>query len=113
MLGIERLSLFRAVENLKKKMGENLVLVIAFGSRTRGDFHGESDMDVLVVVRKRNYEVLREVIGIFVDEEEITGIPYSVIVRDIANFEKEKASKTPFFRNILKEGKIVYGKITS
>lgn len=112
MLAIEELSLSRAVENLRKEMGDNLVLVIAFGSRVRGDFHGESDFDVLVVVKKRNFEVLEKVIEIFMEEEERTGVPFSVILRDEENFEKEKTLMTGFFINILREGKVIYGKIT-
>ncbi len=112
MLVVEKLSLSRAVENLLKLMGDNLLLVIAYGSRVRGDFHGESDFDILVVVKKKNFEVLEKVIEIFMEEEEKTGIPYSVILRDEESFEKERALRTGFFTNILNEGKVIYGKIT-
>lgn len=36
---------------LQKKFGSRLVLLKLFGSKARGDFHQESDLDILVVVR--------------------------------------------------------------
>mgnify|MGYP000033855400 CR=1 FL=1 len=66
---IEKEAIRRATERLREVLGENLVAVVAFGSRVRGDFHGESDLDVLIIVRNRNFEVIEEVVKIF-DEEE-------------------------------------------
>jgi len=37
---------------LIKKFGSDLVMIKLFGSKARGDFHQESDIDVLVVIRK-------------------------------------------------------------
>lgn len=54
MYKIEEKSLSRALKKLRRLFGENLILLAAFGSRVRGDFTGESDLDVLVVVKKRN-----------------------------------------------------------
>ncbi len=112
MFAIEKLSLSRAVKRLKKEFGSDLFLVVAFGSRVRGDFCGDSDFDVLVILKKRNFKILDKVIGIFMEEEEKTGIPYSVILRDLKSFEKERAVKTGFFRNIMEEGKVIHGEIT-
>lgn len=50
MFNTEKESLIRVTSELKKTLKERLKAVIAFGSRVRGDFHGESDFDVLVVV---------------------------------------------------------------
>lgn len=111
MYKIEEKSLSIVLKKLKKLFGKNLILLVAFGSRVRGDFHGESDFDVLVVVKKKNYDILRKMIDVFYEEEEKTGIAYSVIIRDEETFEKEKKFKTGFYFNILYEGRVIYGKI--
>ena len=113
MLILEKESLSTITTKLQKALGDNLILVVAFGSRVRGDFHGESDFDLLVVVDRKNYNLLREIVDILYEEEEKTGIPYSIILRDRKSFEMEKRFKTGFFMNLLQEGKVLYGKINS
>ncbi|TSC94310.1 MAG: Uncharacterized protein Athens101428_353 [Candidatus Berkelbacteria bacterium Athens1014_28] len=41
-------------KELKAKLGDKLISVILYGSRARGDFHDESDMDLLILTSKRN-----------------------------------------------------------
>lgn len=57
----------RYVAALERRYGENLVSVVLFGSRARGDAKPESDIDVLIVVRglprrpTERYDGLRDV----------------------------------------------------
>lgn len=113
MFKIEEDSLKIVTERLKSLLKENLVAVIAFGSRVRGDFYGESDFDVLVIVEHRDYEIIKKVVDLFYEEEERTDIQYSVIVKDKETFEKERFYNTGFYQNILDEGRVFYGKIAS
>lgn len=109
----EKESLSRVVEKLKNVLGDNLLTVVVFGSRVRGDFHGESDFDVLVILKRRDYNALGVIIDLFYDEEERTGITYSVVVKDSETFDREKNYGTGFYRSILEEGKVLYGKIAA
>lgn len=106
----EKDSLERATERLKSELKDNLVSVIAFGSRVRGDFHGESDFDLLIIVKERNPHVVEKVIKVLHEEEEETGIPFSPIIKHLESFEKEKAFNTTFYRNIKREGMVFYGR---
>lgn len=70
MLKTEEKSLKRVTKRLKNFLGENLITVIAFGSRVTGDYYEESDFDVLVVVKERDYNLIKAIIDIFLEEEE-------------------------------------------
>jgi predicted nucleotidyltransferase len=57
MFSFEKDAIKRATESLKAVLGDNLVAVVAFGSRVRGDFNEGSDFDILVVVKKRTFDI--------------------------------------------------------
>ena len=42
--------------SLSQKMRDNLVGLYLFGSKARGDFHADSDIDLLVIVRQLDAE---------------------------------------------------------
>jgi predicted nucleotidyltransferase len=89
---------------LRKKIGDRITGMYAFGSRVRGDHGAWSDLDVLVVVRERTPAIAHEIIGIFVEEELNTGIPFAPVIKDIRSFEQEKRYHSPFYENIVREG---------
>jgi Nucleotidyltransferase domain. len=110
MFSEEKKALKRITDKLKKALGVELISVIAFGSRVRGDFRGNSDFDVLVIVRQRSRDIVDKIISIFNEEEIKTGIPFSPVVKSKELFAKEKKFNTAFFRNIKNEGRLLYGK---
>jgi len=109
MFSFEKDAIKRSTERLKEVLGDNLIAIVAFGSRVRGDFDGDSDFDILIVVKKRASDVIDEAIDVFSDEEDRTGIPFSVVVKGIDSFEKERTYNTTFYRNIKREGVVFYG----
>jgi predicted nucleotidyltransferase len=110
MFAFEKESVNRITKKLKRMLGKELVTVIAFGSRVRGDFVEESDFDILIVVKKRTFAIIDTINHLFMNEEETAGIPFSVIVKAADLFEKEKTYKTIFYRNITEEGLILHGR---
>lgn len=110
MFKAERQALKKITAKLKHSLGDELIAVVAFGSRVRGDFTGESDFDVLIIVKDKTSDVLSKIIDIFQEFELKTSIPFSPIVKSLNAFEKEKTYKTGFYRNIESEGLLLYGK---
>lgn len=104
MYAHEKKVLKRIKEQLIERFLDRIVSIYAFGSRVRGDHDEWSDFDVLVVVRDKTPEIESEIIGVFVDEEIESGIPFSPIIKDIKTFEMEKEFKTSLYKNIFKEG---------
>ncbi len=81
--------------------------VVLFGSRARGDFHEESDWDVLVLVDKdeKDYNFRRKIRKALLRlelkfDQAITGI-----IRNKIFWQKLKL--TPFFSEIQKDGVIL------
>ena len=109
MFSLEKDSISRATQKLRDTLKDNLITVIAFGSRVRGDFTGESDFDILVVVRERDVKIIDIVNEVFGEEEDNTGIPFSAVIKTLDTYEKERAYNTTFYRNLKKEGVTFYG----
>lgn len=84
--------------------------MIVFGSRVRGDFTGESDFDVLIIVREKDVRTETALIEFFGKQEDLTAIPFSPVIKDRKVFEKEKRYKTGFARAIEEEGITIYRK---
>lgn len=89
---------------LKKNRPQAIIL---FGSAARGEARQDSDVDILVIckTRKDYFERVREVrAGVR------TNVPLDIIVLTPKE-AKELPKKNSFFAQILKEGKLVYGRI--
>lgn len=78
--------------------------VVLFGSRARGDFHDESDWDVLILVDKdeRDYKFKNKIRDVLFELELKSGEAITSIIRNKA-FWKE-ISVTPLYRQIEKDG---------
>ena len=109
MFSFEKKAVKRATEKLKKLLGDNLLTVLVFGSRVRGDFSAESDFDILVVVKKRTFGIIDTINEVLSEEENKTGIPFSVVVKGMESFERERRHNTSFYRNIKREGIVLHG----
>jgi uncharacterized protein len=109
MISIEKKSLHEITTKLVKLLGDDLKVVVAFGSKIRGNSVQDSDFDILVVIKQRTFSVIDTINALFLQEEKNTGIPFSVVIKSQDTFLKEKTFNTPFYRNIKNEGLLLYG----
>lgn len=70
-----------------------------------GGFEWDSDLDVLVVINKRDLSIENEIRKIFYDDP---FSPYSVIVMDKELYKRHEILNTPFLNNIRRDGKVFY-----
>jgi len=100
----ERDVLAEFLSRLRERCGDQIVHVWLFGSKVRGDFDEESDVDLLVVARDGS-DALGEVIG---------GIAYALSLEhgvllcehvvSAWRFAQMRARQEPLYRNVVREG---------
>lgn len=85
--------------------------IILYGSYARGDYTDESDIDIMIVlncgpdeIKKLRKQTAEMTSDISLEHE----VLLSVLLRDKKHFEDNLAF-LPFYKNILKEGVMVYG----
>jgi len=80
--------------------------VLFFGSRSRGDFKGSSDMDLLVVID--NIKLKDKVISILHDIELEHDVPISPVIYTSREYAINKRFKSSFIEDIEREGLLLY-----
>lgn len=103
----------KAVIELKKKLQESLGKdfknIILYGSKARGDFNAESDIDLLVIVENLDLNKKHNINDIVVDIQLEYELPISVHTRDLNYYKEQKMNSVNFFiKNIDNEGIAVW-----
>jgi predicted nucleotidyltransferase len=100
----ERVALLEFISRLRERCGDALISVRLFGSKVRGDFDEESDLDVLVIIESEHWHLHREVsfIGSRVSLDYDVNISPKAI--DHALYLKLRELHTPFYENVQAEG---------
>jgi predicted nucleotidyltransferase len=92
------------VRGIRKALGDDLVGVTLFGSKVRGDYGPESDVDLLILLRVKNYKAEDEIFSILVDVELATDTVLSPIVYFRRRYERSKRLGSPFIKTVEAEG---------
>lgn len=98
------------MQRISKELSSDscLLKIIAYGSRVRGDFRGDSDLDVLVIVDKKNREIKDKVIEEFYSHELETDISFSLIILSREELEFNRRLGSPFIKSVTSEGMVFY-----
>ena len=100
------------VEAALEVMSDDLYKIILYGSYARGDNTVESDIDIMILL-DCSKEKVQEYRGLFLDESSKIGLEndvmVSVLLRERADYI-EKVSWYPFYKNIEREGVLLYRK---
>ncbi len=103
----ERAGLATFVDRLRQRYGDDLLRVMLFGSKARGDFHEESDFDLLIVLRMDYGDYRRhwnELVDLAWDIQLAYGIIISFILKDQTNYARMQRDRLLLARSIEQDG---------
>lgn len=92
------------VKDLRTNLGDQIVSIRLFGSKARNDFDKESDIDVLVLIKKKNERIRKKVAEILTDYLLQYDLPLSPVLYDLYEYRKNKEIGSFFFKEVEKEG---------
>lgn len=92
------------VRRVKEKYGDKVESIILFGSYARGDYHEESDIDVLVI----GDVSLDELIDISFPLLLEYGVYISPHIMTVEHFSHLDREGYGFIKNVKREGKVLY-----
>jgi hypothetical protein len=103
----ERAGLVALVDRLRQRYGDDLLRVVLFGSKARGDFDDESDLDVLVVVRMSDDDYWRywnEIVDVAWGIELAYSIVTSLVIKSEHDYATMREHQLLLARNIERDG---------
>lgn len=89
---------------VEQRFPEELVRLVVFGSKARGDASVESDIDVLTVVRSEDWKLGDEIRDIGYELEIAHGVVLSIQVMGQRQYQELKARGSTFVANVEQEG---------
>ena len=89
---------------VEQRFPGELVRLVVFGSKARGDASVESDIDVLTVVRSEDWKLGDEIRDIGYELEIVHGVVLSIQVMGQRQYQELKARGSTFVANVEQEG---------
>lgn len=86
-------------------LAEHIEGMYLFGSRCRDDWRPDSDYDILIVLMKKEREVIDRLYDVVMDILLATGRLISLKTFTASEFDRLRSIPTPFISNVLKEGR--------
>jgi predicted nucleotidyltransferase len=103
----EQAALTELVNRLRQRYGDDLLRVVLFGSKARGDFDDESDLDILIVVRMPDDDYRRhwdEIMHSTYDIDLEYGVVTSLFIKNEPDYARMRQWNLLINRNIEQDG---------
>jgi uncharacterized protein len=104
LTGTEEKAVREFSDKLKALYGGKIKQILLFGSKARGDFHKESDIDIFVLVYKSDSMLRRGIASLTTDILLKHSILLSPKIVEESHFSYLKHLETAFAKNVEKDG---------
>lgn len=104
----EKSSVQRFETAIKEMLFHNLILLEVFGSKARGDYKPESDMDVFVLVKDFTPEIMEKIAAVTSDISIEQGVLISAVVLSEREYNNNRDANTLFVQELKRDGIVLY-----
>jgi predicted nucleotidyltransferase len=91
----------------KKKLGENLISIVLFGSRVKGYAREDSDYDLLIIAK--NLPDIKERLNLLEEEENKVWNKYKIKISSLLLEEEIFSPASPLLFGVLSGYKVLFG----
>ncbi len=91
------------VKELREKLGNYILNIRLFGSKVRGDFEKDSDIDILILAREKR-DIRDRISDIAAEYFLEYNVPLAPVVYSLFEYERNKELGSFFFEQVEKEG---------
>ena len=91
-------------DRLKKLLRAKLINIILFGSKVRNVTNGESDIDILVLLKDKNKDILDRIVNVLVDIQLKYDANISPVIYSEYEFNMNLKLGSSFIKNVENEG---------
>lgn len=100
----EELVVKNIANRIRQLLKDQLIILEIFGSKIRGDFTPDSDIDILIVVKDKNVKLKDKLYDILFEIDPYYEYKISLIIYSEFEFEQNIKLESPFIEYIQKEG---------
>ena len=102
---VEEEAILKLKDSLQDFLGNRLVIFILYGSKARGDFDNDSDIDILLIVDNLDLDTKDNIRDIIVDVRLDYLLPFSVHINSREYYNQQiHNSINLYIKNIQREG---------
>ncbi len=103
---MEQHAIIDFIELLQEEFGILIQSILLFGSKARGDYNSDSDLDILIVIDSDDWRLHKQIRYLAVDVclKYNYELDISPRIWSVAHFDKMKAMNDSFYKNICQDG---------
>lgn len=94
----------KVTNKMRDFLKEDLILLKLFGSKVKGNFVSDSDIDIFLVIKNKNIKLRDKLYDILFEVDPYYEFKISPIIYSEFEYKQNIKLKSPFIENIKKEG---------